>query len=302
MSLQENSIYVFHPIQQKDHSLKGGTTQPTFGPNIPSYRPDYSLHCWTIDDKPHQTRIYCTINDQPTYLVAPNAAEGSVLHCTTDDSLASLFCIVERRDGTNCPWNTIELLDSDGLETGFFVNYQSDNNAYLNTYHEGEERFKWVVNPENVTFQEQVLFFIHSQQDLKVLTATTSNSVGLQLLLPNDDQSQQFEITFPATGGSLQNGVANNVLLENPNLGWLTGTASGQAPGLQLEAGNTRWHLEDDGAGNIMIQSIDEQGNSIGWLENNLDQLRLNGEKTESTKQKWKFQRSSDGMTPELPG
>ncbi|WP_417610213.1 hypothetical protein [Owenweeksia hongkongensis] len=293
MNIQNGAEYIFTCADLSEVGLTiSGSELNMTGINL-TYQPTYTNQCWKLYGPPACTKLLCKIGNQTAYLYIQDIAAGSPLQITTEEDHASRWCILDLIDENGFPYQKILLLDSERVDTGLYL-LVSINPLLLQVNEEAPTEKNWRMLSTSTTVLIDTPIKLISQQDLKAVVPGGGTSATLKLIVA-ESPNMQLSISSP-DGSSPVNGVLSGATLQFGGSMYLVGTGAGENVTLSEEPGDNRWRLEDDGFGNITAQCTTVSGENIGWLENDLDQPKLNAEKTNKSKQKWKFAKSGTGL------
>lgn len=291
MSIQEGTIHYLSPQGNTEVRVTPESTNLKIAEPYLDYNPSYAEQCWQICGDPSHTKLSCTLNGEANYLFASDPDAGTAVQTTSEESEAAHWSIVQKAQGEFGPVLEIELLDADGNGTDLFLlgNEQLElNQVYLGAQ---SDELNWLMDTAALADWWNTAVLLQSQEDSTVLCA--SSQPGDVVLEPATSFNSLQVVLIE---GEAENGKVENAPIMIGNY-QLLGNGSGEPVTCGPDGNGHSWSVTDDGYGNITIQCTDENGNNIGWLENNFDQLALNGEKTEKTTQKWKFKKSTTGLT-----
>jgi hypothetical protein len=292
MNIQTGSEFILASSGDSSIVLSATGSSTTMENYIYTYQAGYVSQCWKVCDAPASTKLMSKVNGQDVYLYIEEITAGAQLQTTTEVSFASLWCIVDAVDTAGIPYQKILLLDADGLDTNLFL-LVSFNPILIQVNDESLSEENWRMQAAANTILLNTPTELISQQDLKILVPAADGSVALELM-QEEDPINQITISNP-NGTSLENGVLGGATIQLGS-SYLIATELGQPVTLATEPGTNSWQITDDGFGIITIQCMDEGGEIIGTLENDLDQAKLGGDTKSKTKQKWKFTRSGTGL------
>ena len=293
MNIQTGSEFILASSGDSAIVLSATGSSTTMVDYSYTYQPGYLSQCWKVCDAPASTKLMSTVDGQDVYMYIEKITAGAQLQTTTEVSLASLWCIVDSVDASGVPYQKILLLDADSVDTNLFLLVSFDP-ILIQVNDESLSEENWRMRPAANTILLNTPTELISQQDLKILAPAAGGNVALELM-HEEDPNNQVIISNP-NGSSLENGVLSGATIQLGESSYLVATEIGQPLTLATDPGTNTWRLTDDGFGIITIQCLDEGGEIIGCLENDLDQAKLAGEDKSKTKQKWKFTRSGTGL------